>query len=133
GRHRSVRADAVLGLWQDREPLEAIATARAAERLGYRRLWIGEMATFDAFALATAVAGATPSLEPVVGPLAVSVRTPTTIAMGVASVALLTGRPTHVALGTSSKVVVERWHGRSRVGGTAQLGATAASVRALLG
>ena len=41
-----------LGLWQDRPSIEAVDTARAADELGYARLWIGEMATYDAFALA---------------------------------------------------------------------------------
>lgn len=127
-----MRAEAVLGLWQDRDPSEAMTTARLAAELGYRRLWIGEMATFDAFALATAVAMTIPDIEPVVGPLAVTVRTPVNIALGVASVATLTGRSTHVALGTSSKVVVERWHGRSRRGASEQLAATAQAVRTML-
>ena len=45
-----------LGLWQDRDPLEALETARIADELGYPELWIGEMATWDAFALAAAIA-----------------------------------------------------------------------------
>lgn len=121
----------MLGLWQDRAPTEAITTAREAERLGYRRLWIGEMATYDAFALATAVSGATSHIEPVVGPLAVTIRTPATVAMGVASITSLTGRLAHVALGTSSPVV-NHWHGRSRTGATRQLGIASQSVRTLL-
>lgn len=127
-----MKVEAVLGLWQDRPAEEALTTAAVADDLGYRRIWIGEMATFDAFALATAVALRTRRIEPVIGPLAVSVRTAATIAMGVASVACLAGRPTHVALGTSSPVVVERWHGRSRAGSAHLLEATAHSVRALL-
>lgn len=127
-----MNVEAVLGLWQDRPPEEALDTARHADDLGYRRLWIGEMATYDAFALATVVAMSTHRIEPVIGPLAVAVRTPLNIAMGIASVASLTGRTAHVALGTSSSVVVERWHGRSREGGVRRLGETAASVRALL-
>jgi probable F420-dependent oxidoreductase len=127
-----VRSDAVLGLWQDRAPTEALASAEVAEGLGYRRLWIGEMATYDAFALATAVAGATSHIQPVVGPLAVTIRTPATIAMGIASITSLTGRIAHVALGTSSHVVT-RWHGRTREGAAGQLAVAAQSVRTLLG
>jgi probable F420-dependent oxidoreductase len=127
-----MRSEAVLGLWQDSPASEALITAGRAESFGYRRLWIGEMATYDGFALATAIAGSTETIEPIVGPLAVAVRTPVNIAMGVASVSSLTGRRTHVALGTSSSVVVERWHGRSRTGGPERLAATAQSVRALL-
>lgn len=127
-----MRSEAVLGLWQDRPATEAMTTAGIASELGYGRLGIGEMATYDAFALATAVAQAVPRIQPVVGPLAVTVRTPVAIAMGVASVVSLTGRRTHLALGTSSKVVVERWHGRTRSGSADTLATTAREVRALL-
>ena len=67
-----------------------------------------------------------------IGPLAVAVRTPMTMAMGVASVASLTGRTTRLALGTSSTVVVERWHGRPRQRSVTALGEAARAVRALL-
>ncbi len=40
-----------LGLWQDRPAGEVVRTAQAADALGYGEIWIGEMATFDAFAL----------------------------------------------------------------------------------
>ncbi|WP_410596867.1 hypothetical protein [Amycolatopsis sp. lyj-23] len=46
-----MRLSVSLGLWQDRPPEEALDTARAAEAAGYRELWIGEMATWDVFAL----------------------------------------------------------------------------------
>lgn len=127
-----MKIEAVLGLWQDRPASEAITTAALADELGYRRLWIGEMATYDAFALAVRLAAETRNIELVVGPLAVTVRSPVAIAMGVASVASLTGRPTHLALGTSSSVVVERWHGRTRAGSAGALTRTALTVRALL-
>ncbi|MFP5331336.1 MAG: LLM class F420-dependent oxidoreductase [Acidimicrobiia bacterium] len=127
-----MNVEAVLGLWQDRPSSEALTTAAHADQIGFRRLWIGEMATYDAFALATRIATATPRIEPVVGPLAVNIRSPVAIAMGVASVHDLTGRTTHVALGTSSPTVVERWHGRSRKGSTEALATTATSVRILL-
>lgn len=121
-------ADAVaLGYWQDRDPGEALATARLADRLGYRELWLGEMATYDVFALATAV-GAQCSIPLVLGPLSPLVRDPMMIAMGAASVAELTGRTVRVALGRSSPVVVEGWHGRH---GGASLREAAAQVRAM--
>ncbi|MFD8497605.1 LLM class F420-dependent oxidoreductase [Amycolatopsis sp. NPDC059657] len=121
-----------LGLWQDRAPEEALATARAAEAAGYDELWIGEMATWDVFALATAIGTAAPKLDLTLGPLPVTVRDPTMIAMGTASVAALTGRRVDVALGTSSDVVVRDWHGRSRRGSSAALGESAQVVRELL-
>ncbi|MCR6488926.1 LLM class F420-dependent oxidoreductase [Amycolatopsis sp. OK19-0408] len=126
-----MRLSVSLGLWQDRPPEEALETARAAEAAGYPELWIGEMATWDAFALGTAI-GAASSLSLTFGPLAVTVRDPATIAMGVASVAALTGRPTGVALGTSSDVVVEGWHGRSRARAATALEESAIAVRQLV-
>ncbi|MGW0659399.1 LLM class F420-dependent oxidoreductase [Streptodolium elevatio] len=121
-----------LGLWQDRPPQEALRTAEAADRLGYEELWIGEMATYDAFALAVAVAARTTRIPLVLGPIAVTVRDPAMIAAGAASVADLTGRRVAVALGTSSTVVVEDWHGRSRARAARALEDSARTVRTLL-
>jgi probable F420-dependent oxidoreductase len=121
-----------LGLWQDRPPADALATAQLADELGFPELWIGEMATYDAFALATAIGLRTVRIGLTIGPLAVAVRDPVTIAMGAASVADLTGRRVAVALGSSSPVVVEQWHGRSRHRPARMLAETAAAVRTLL-
>ena len=41
-------AGVALGYWQDADPLEALTTATLADELGYRELWLGEMATSDA-------------------------------------------------------------------------------------
>lgn len=122
----------VTPLWQDRPASENLEVAGLADRLGFSELWIGEMATFDAFAFATAAAAATQQIGFSIGPLAVSVRTPMTIAMGTASVAALTGRPTAVALGASSNVVVEEWHGRDRARTALHLDESAQIVRGLL-
>lgn len=122
----------VLGFWQDRPPLEVVETALLADRLGFPGLWVGEMATFDAFALATAIGLQTQQIELTVGPLAVAVRTPMTMAMGAASVAALTGRAVRLAIGTSSEVVVEEWHGRRRRRPARHLDEAAAAVSSLL-
>ncbi|GAA5109147.1 LLM class F420-dependent oxidoreductase [Nocardia iowensis] len=121
-----------LPYWQDRDPLDALAVAEAAEKLGYHRLWVGEMATFDAFAVATAIGLAPGRIPLCVGPLAVDVRTPATIAMGVASVAALTGRSVDVAIGSSSTVVVSGWHGRERRSTAVHLAESARILRGLL-
>ena len=110
-----MRFSVVTPLWQDRPASENMEVAIHADRLGYPELWIGEMATYDAFAFATAVGHRTEQIALNIGPLAVSVRTPMTMAMGIASVADLTGRKASLALGASSTVVVEEWHGRHRV------------------
>lgn len=121
-----------LGLWQDRDPLEALVTAAFADELGYDELWLGEMATFDAFALATAAGTRTARIPFCIGPLATAARDPMMIAMGVASVAALTGRPVGVALGSSSDVVVREWHGRDRDRTATHLSQTATALRPLL-
>ncbi|MFC4943626.1 LLM class F420-dependent oxidoreductase [Pseudonocardia sp. GCM10023141] len=121
-----------LGLWQDRPPAEVLETAALADALGFRAIWIGEMATWDAFALGAHVGAALRHSNLVLGPFAVAVRDPMMIAMGAASVAALTGRTVGVALGTSSTVVVERWHGRDRVRSATALAESAQAVRALL-
>jgi probable F420-dependent oxidoreductase len=121
-----------LGLWQDRPPAEVLATAQAADALGYGEIWIGEMATFDAFALGAVVAERTARAALTIGPLAVAVRDPVMIAMGAATLAELTGRTVNVALGSSSPVVVEQWHGRRQERTALALEESATAVRILL-
>ncbi len=106
------RLGVVAPFWLDRPDLEVLDIAARAPEYGFERMWIGEMATFDAFALATAVGLRAPGLRLTVGPLAVSVRTPVGIALGVSSVATLTGVKVDVALGASSPDIVTGWHGR---------------------
>lgn len=127
-----MKLSVVTPLWQDRPASENIEVATNADRLGFPELWIGEMATFDAFAFATAAGLKTSQIALTIGPLAVSVRTPLTMAMGIASVADLTERQTNLALGTSSTVVVEEWHGKERERTARHLSETARIVRGLL-
>jgi probable F420-dependent oxidoreductase len=108
GANRRVLA---LPFWLDRPPLEALDVARAAEAAGWDELWVGEMASFDAFALAGAIARTTARIELTVGPLPVTLRDPVALAMGVSSVAELGGRSAHLALGASSALVTAGWHG----------------------
>ncbi|WP_066372859.1 LLM class F420-dependent oxidoreductase [Herbidospora mongoliensis] len=121
-----------LGLWQDRPASDALLTARAADELGYPELWVGEMATYDAFALGTAIGLATERIALTLGPFAVAVRDPMMITMGVASVADLVRRPVNVAIGTSSPLVVEKWHGRSHAGSAKALDDHVEALRTLL-
>jgi probable F420-dependent oxidoreductase len=126
------RLSVSLGLWQDRPAGEVVRTAEVADALGYGEIWIGEMATFDAFALGAVVAERTSRAALTVGPLAVAVRDPVMIAMGAGSLAELTGRTVNVALGSSSPVVVEQWHGRRQERTALALAESATAVRALL-
>ncbi len=122
----------VMPFWLDRPDVEALDIAVAAERAGIETVWVGEMATFDAFALATAVGLATVRTRLKVGPLAVAVRSPVAIALGVSSVATLVGRPVDVALGSSSPFIVSGWHDRPWTGLAARMRETVPALRALL-
>lgn len=127
-----VRLSVVLGEWLDRPIAADLDVAVAADELGYPEVWVGEMAKLDAPAAATAIVTRTRSIEPCLGPLAVTVRSPVQIALAVATVAAAAGeRPVHVALGTSSDVVAG-WHGRTRRGAAERLARSTAELRALL-
>ncbi|MFD3504505.1 LLM class F420-dependent oxidoreductase [Streptomyces sp. NPDC058676] len=118
---------------EDDSPVdEPVRVAVLADRLGYREVWAGEGPTWDSFVLATAIGRATERVALTAGPVPVSVRDPFTIARGTAGVAALTGRPAGVALGTSSKRVVEGVHGRARVRPAAVMEESAAAVRRFL-
>jgi len=98
--------------WLDRPDEEVLEIAVEAQLGGFDTMWLGEMATFDAFALATAVGLRAPGLALKIGPLAVGVRSPVALALGVASVATLTGAHVDLALGASSPDIVSGWHDR---------------------
>ncbi len=104
--------EVALPFWLDRPALEAVDVALAASDMGFDAVWIGEMATYDAFALATAIGLRTPEMPLKIGPLAVGVRSPVALALGVASVASLTGSRVDIALGASSPAIVTGWHDR---------------------
>ncbi|WP_055610352.1 LLM class F420-dependent oxidoreductase [Streptomyces phaeochromogenes] len=118
---------------EDDSPVdEPLRVAAVADRLGYREVWAGEGPTWDAFVLATAIGLATERVTLTAGPVPVSVRDPLTIARGAASAAAVIGRPVGVALGTSSKRVVEGVHGRPRTRPAAALAQSAEAVRGLM-
>ena len=120
----------VLGQWLDR-PLDAdLEVAVWADELGYRELWVPEMAKADSPAIATLIAERTKQIELTLGPLPVTVRSSVQIALALQTVAV-TRRRVHVALGTSSSLVAQ-WHGRSRRGSAEQLETTRREVAALL-
>ncbi|MEU0949581.1 LLM class F420-dependent oxidoreductase [Streptomyces canus] len=118
---------------EDDSPVEEpLRVAVAADRLGYREVWAGEGPTWDSFVLATAIGRATERVALTAGPVPVNVRDAYTTARGAASVAALVGRSVGVALGTSSKRVVEGVHDRPRARPAAVLEEQAAAVRRFL-
>jgi probable F420-dependent oxidoreductase len=122
----------VLPYWLDRPDSEALAIAVEADRNGFGTLWIGEMATFDAFALATAIGLRTSAIALRIGPLAVGVRGPVALALGLSSVAGLTGRQVDLALGASSPAIVAGWHDRPWPHAAPRMRETVRALRAIL-
>jgi probable F420-dependent oxidoreductase len=108
----SRRVEGVLPFWLDRPDEEALEIALEVRRAGLGTLWIGEMATFDAVALATAIGHRAPGLRLKIGPMAVGVRSPVSMALAAASVATVTDSEVGIALGASSPVIVAGWHDR---------------------
>lgn len=129
---RARETSVVLPYWLDRPAAEAVDIGCAAADAGFRHLWVGEMATFDAFALATAIGSRAPTLRLTIGPLAIGVRSPVAIALGLSSVATLTGRAVDVALGASSPAIVSGWHDRPWDHLPARMRETVAALRPLL-
>ena len=109
------RIEGVLPYWLDRPDEEALEIALEVERAGLDALWIGELATFDAVALATAIGDRTERLRLTLGPLAAGVRSPVALAFAVSSINRLTGSRVDLALGASSPVIVSGL-ARPRVG-----------------
>jgi probable F420-dependent oxidoreductase len=122
----------VLPYWLDRPDIEALDIAEAARSQGFSRLWIGEMVTFDAFALATAIGLKSPGLDITIGPLAIGVRSPVALALGVSSVATLTGRAVDLALGASSPAIVSGWHDRDWAAAPTRMRETVEVLRRML-
>jgi probable F420-dependent oxidoreductase len=122
----------VAPFWLDRPDEEAVEIAVEASRNGFDTMWLGEMATFDAFALATAVGLRAPGLALKVGPLAVGVRSPAALALGLASVSTLTGAHADLALGASSPDIVSGWHDRPWSALAARARETVEAVRSIL-
>lgn len=127
------RLEAALPFWLDRPDEEALEIAAEVGRAGLDALWIGEMATFDAISLATAVGHRSPDIPLKLGPLAIGVRSPAAIALGAASVASLTGCEITIALGASSPAIVEGWHGRDWGHPAAKMREYIMCLRAILG
>ncbi len=128
----SLRVDAALPFWLDRADEEAVEIALEVRHAGLGALWIGELVTFDAIALATAVGDRARGLRLKLGPLAIGVRSPVAIAFGASSVATLTGSDVDIALGASSPVIVSGWHDRDWAHSAARMRETIECLRPIL-
>lgn len=90
---------------------ESMAAVCVAREAGFERLWISEVAGFDAFVLAGRMTALTTDLPLVIGPLPAPLRTAPQLAMAAASLSGF-GANVAVVLGSSSPAIVRGWHGR---------------------
>lgn len=93
----------------------ALELALEAERLGYESVWVSELATYDAMALACAIATRTSRIRIGTAIVPVSTRTPALHAMGLSTLGHLAPGRAVVGFGISTPTIVEGWHGQPGV------------------
>src|SRR6188472_3235158 len=92
-------------------PLELIALAQEAERLGYDSAWAAEAWGTDAVSVLSWLAATTTKIKVGSAIMQIPGRTPANTAMTAARLDLLSGGRFLLGLGTSGPQVVEGWHG----------------------
>jgi F420-dependent oxidoreductase-like protein len=94
-------------------PLDLIALAQEAERLGYGSAWTAEAWGSDAVTVLSWLAATTTSIELGTAIMQIPARTPASTAMTAATLDLMSGGRFLLGLGTSGPQVVEGWHGQA--------------------
>jgi F420-dependent oxidoreductase-like protein len=94
-------------------PLELIALAQEAERLGYDSAWAAEAWGTDSVTVLSWLAAVTTRLKVGSAIMQIPARTPAMTAMTAATLDLLSGGRFVLGLGTSGPQVVEGWHGEA--------------------
>jgi F420-dependent oxidoreductase-like protein len=103
-----------LGLQLDySNPVEAVALAAEADRLGYHSVWTSEAYGADAVTPMAWIAARTERILVGSGIMQMPARSPATTAATVATLDLLSGGRTLLGLGTSGPQVAEGWHGQA--------------------
>jgi F420-dependent oxidoreductase-like protein len=93
-------------------PLELIALAQEAERLGYDSAWAAEAWGTDVVTVLSWLAATTSTIKVGSAIMQIPGRTPANTAMTAATLDLLSGGRFVLGLGTSGPQVVEGWHGQ---------------------
>jgi len=94
-------------------PLELIALAQEAERLGFDSAWAAEAWGTDAVSVLAWLAATTERIKIGSAIMQIAGRTPANTAMTAATLDLLSGGRFLLGLGTSGPQVVEGWHGEA--------------------
>ena len=93
-------------------PLEPIALAQEAERLGYDSAWAAEAWGTDCVTVLSWLGATTEKIKLGSAIMQIPGRTPSNTAMTAATLDLLSGGRFLLGLGTSGPQVVEGWHGQ---------------------
>ncbi len=113
---------------------ELASLAGWAETIGYRSIWLAEVAGPEAFVLATAVAMRTAAASVGVAVVPAFTRTPAVLAMAAGSVSqVLDGRAFRLGIGSSSETIVADWNGIGFHRPLARVRETVEAVRSGLG
>lgn len=90
----------------------AVETARAAQACGYEEIWLAEVNTGDAYAVAGALAAGAPGMRLGTAVVPAQTRTPFVHAMAALSLSQLTGGNFILGIGLSSPNIVKDWGGQ---------------------
>lgn len=90
---------------------DAVRLGTEAEKLGYSAVWVPEVSTFDALAVAAALSETTSHARLGSAIVPIGSRSPALLAMAACTLAdLAPGRVT-LGIGVSTRTIVESWHG----------------------
>src|SRR5215210_5584069 len=93
-------------------PIELVALAQEAERLGYESAWAAEAWGTDVVSVLAWIAATTSRIKIGSAIMQIPARTPASAAMTAATLDLMSGGRFLLGLGTSGPQVVEGWHGQ---------------------
>lgn len=91
---------------------EALRLARLTEELGYDSVWVSELASYDAIAVATAIAAVTERITIGTAIVPFTTRSPALHAMGYSTLGSIGGERTIIGYGLSTEPIIEGWHGQ---------------------
>lgn len=91
---------------------EALRLGQLAEELGYDSVWVSELASYDAIAVATAIAATTERIRIGTAIVPVTTRSPALHAMGASTFGDVAGDRAIIGYGLSTEPIVEGWHGQ---------------------